>query len=443
MKKTKTLLIIFIFCLLAGLIFPMSVNNVYASEGNEVILNFGDGIIHDGYVDYPDIGKIQLFKDDVIVSNIYNDMKIDLDAANYQFNITEYAVVEKPNSVATEGKVRLVINKWYYATSDQTFKLDTNKFYGTLNIKLERTHTVVNTKVENVFTNLKPVEVIDLSKEYVIDFSKNDDLTNSLKLFADLEKTLYYKNEDGKLEETTNTDEAIIKIVGDKNLNKATIIAVNVGNKKEEKLDSLKVVYTGAKLTYVGQDDNIIDEIRTDYYTVCEYKFTFKYVKDEVEPKEYKVIEGANQTYTIDESKNATFRVDAEYNLFTNGGKVYVDNILVDSKNYTSKSGSTIVTLKYDYLKTLSIGEHTLKIAFTNGGEATTKFTIKEQPQNTEEGNKNTQKEEQQENTTKNDEVNVNNNSNPKTGDNIIEYIAIFTVSAVGILTLAVVNRKK
>ncbi len=114
---------------------------------------------------------------------------------------------------------------------------------------------------------------------------------------------------------------------------------------------------------------------RTDYYTRCTYEFTFQYVKEEVSPKEYKFTEGANQTYTIDESKNATFRVDADYSLFTN--KVYVDNKLVDSTNYDSKSGSTVITLKDEYLKTLSVGEHTLKVAFSDNGEAITKFTIK------------------------------------------------------------------
>ena len=44
-------------------------------------------------------------------------------------------------------------------------------------------------------------EILDLSKEYVIDFSKTDDLTQVLKAFADLDKTLYYKiADDGDLE---------------------------------------------------------------------------------------------------------------------------------------------------------------------------------------------------------------------------------------------------
>jgi len=89
----------------------------------------------------------------------------------------------------------------------------------------------------------------------------------------------------------------------------------------------------------------------------------------------YEYIEGANQTYTIGED-GATFRINADYSLFENGGKVYVDDTLVSSDNYSSKTGSTIITFTKDYMSSLPEGEHTLKVAFNNGGSATTKFTV-------------------------------------------------------------------
>lgn len=194
-------------------------------------------------------------------------------------------------------------------------------------------------------------------------------------------------------------------------------------------------------MNYDGTDGGIINETRTDYYTRCTYEFTFQYAKEEVNPKEYKFIEGANQTYTIDESKNATFRMDADYSLFTN--KVYVDNKLVDSTNYDSKTGSTVITLKDEYLKTLSVGEHTLKVAFSDNGEAITKFTIKEKQQNTNtEDNKNEQKQENN-NLTNNDVQKENTIANPKTGDNVIVYFVMFSIALLGIITLAIVNVKR
>ena len=449
MTKAKTLSILLIFSLLVSLIFP--INNVSAKSKNEVTLNFKGGTIHDGYVEFSKIGKLQLFKGDELVVNISNNMKIDLNEADYEFVIQEISA-EDTGSAVGSTPLKLNINNWYYpmttivGESKSKFKLESSKFSGTLDIKLERIRTVVNTKVENVYNNISSKGVIDLTsgKEYVIDFSKNDELTEGLKSFADLDKTLYYKNVNGGLLTTDNESEAVIKIVGNKSENKAILTALNVGTKKSEVFKGFHTQYTGSALNYDGTDGGIINETRFDYYTRCKYEFTFQYVKEEAEAKEYKVIEGANQTYTIDESKNATFRIDADYSLFTN--KVYVDNKLVDSTNYDSKSGSTVITLKDEYLKKLSVGEHTLKVAFSDNGEATTKFTIKEKQQDeTPEDSKNTEKEVQPENNnvTKNDIQKNNTNANPKTGDNVIVYAVSFAIALLGIITLVIVNNTK
>lgn len=452
MKKTKILSILFILCLLVSLIFPIT--TVYAESKNEVTLNFKGGTIHDGYVEYSKKAKVQLFKGEDLVTNISNNMVIDLNEADYEFVIQEIPA-EDTGSVVGPAPVKLNINDWYYATttlnSKVIFKLESSKFSGTLDVKLVRTRTVVNTTVKNVYNDISSKGVIDLTggQEYVIDFSKDDELTNGLKSFADLDKTLYYKRDNEGLLATDNESEAVIKIVGNKSENKAILTAVNVGTKKSEGFKGFHTKYTGSALNYDGTDGGIINETRTDYYTRCTYEFTFQYVKEEVSPKEYEFTEGANQTYTIDESKDATFRIDADYSLFTN--KVYVDDKLIDSTNYDSKTGSTVITLKDEYLKTLSVGEHTLKVAFSDNGEAITKFTIKEKQQNeTPEDNKNTgstentEKEEQPENNNvTNNDVQKENTNNPKTGDNVIVYAVLFAIALLGIITLIIVNNTK
>lgn len=460
MVKAKALSILFMFCLLVSLIFPMSISKVYAESKNEVTLNFKGGTIHDGYVEYSKIGKLQLFKGEELVTNISNNMVIDLNEAEYKFVIEE--IPAEAVGVTKPAPVRLNINHWYYpimttivGETRSTFELESSKFSRTLDVKLERIRAAVNTKVENVYENITSKGVIDLTdgKEYVIDFSKSDELAEGLKSFADLEKTLYYKNVNGGLLTTDNVSEAVIKIVGNKSENKAILTAVNVGTKKSENFKGFHTKYTGSALNYDGTDGGIINETRTDYYTRCTYEFTFQYVKKEAEAKEYKFIEGANQTYIIGKSKNATFRIEADYSLFTN--KVYVDEKLVDSTNYDSKSGSTVITLKDEYLKTLSVGEHSLKVAFLNDGKAITKFTIKEKQQNevpkdnkntenTEntENNKNEEKQENK-NLTNNDVQNDNTNANPKTGDNIIVYVAMFAIALLGIIALILVNNAK
>ena len=452
MRRTKELLILFIICLFALFIFQMTINKAYAETKNEVTINFDGGTIHDGYVEYSKIGKLQLFRGDELVTNISNGMKIDLNEANYKFVIEE---IEDTSVSGANIPIKLNINNWYYpittilGEAKSTFKLESSEFSGTLDVKLVRAVTAINTKVENVYENITSKGVIDLTdgKEYVIDFSKNDELTEGLKSFADLDKTLYYQKFNESLLVTNNESVAVIKIVGNRSENKAILTAVNVGNKKSEVFKGLHTKYTGSKLTYAGSDGGILNEIRTDYYTKCTYEFTFQYVKEDVNAKEYKFIEGANQIYTIDESKNATFKIDADYSLFTN--KVYVDNKLINSTNYDSKSGSTVITLKDEYLKTLSAGEHTLKVAFSDNGEAITKFTIKEKRQNTNiEDNTNTENNKNEEkqgnnNLTSNDIQKDNTIANPKTGDNVITYAVLFAIALLGIITLIIVNNTK
>lgn len=158
-------------------------------------------------------------------------------------------------------------------------------------------------------------------------------------------------------------------------------------------------------------------------------------IKVVVEKIEYKVIEGAEQTYTITEDTEARFRIDADYSLFNN--KVYVDNVLVDSSNYTSKSGSTIIVLNKDYVDTLAVGEHTLKVAFADGGEAKTTFTIARKAENNNNNENNTPSKPEDKEEMK------DNGSNPKTGDNIMLYVAIASMSIIGLGATTIVAKKK
>ena len=142
----------------------------------------------------------------------------------------------------------------------------------------------------------------------------------------------------------------------------------------------------------------------------------------------------ANQKYTINENDTLTFRINADYSLFENGGKVYVDDKLVSTDNYSSKSGSTIITFTKDYMSSLSEGEHTLKVAFNNGGTATTKFTVAKASTTTEETTPTSTTETAKEITTSN---------NPKTGDNIITIFSIFAIATLGAFTTIKLNKNR
>lgn len=90
---------------------------------------------------------------------------------------------------------------------------------------------------------------------------------------------------------------------------------------------------------------------------------------------DFKVIitAGANGSWQKGTKDGLTFTSNAAYKHFQ---KVQVDGKDLDASNYTVKEGSTIVTLKTEYLETLSVGKHTLAIV-SETGTATTEFTIK------------------------------------------------------------------
>lgn len=408
-----------IFSIIVAFAMVLGVN---ATEKNEVTLNFEGGIIHNDYIEYSKVANVQVFKDDNLVVDISNNMVIDLNESEYKFVIEE--IENETVGVTKPGAVRLKINNWYYPISTSivegtkpSFKLESSKFNGKLNIKFEKANIAINTKVENIYNDISSKGVVDLTngKEYVIDFSKNDELTEGLKSFADLEKTLYYKRSNNGLLLTDNENEAVIKIVGNKTKNNAILTAINVGNKKSDVFKGFHMQYTGAALDYNSTSDGIIYETRFDYYTRCTYEFTFKYVEDIPEVKEYQVIEGANQKYTIDKDSDMTFRIDADYSLFDK--KVYIDNELVDVNNYTSKEGSTIIVFNKDYVSTLNVGKHTLKVVFSDNNEALTNFEIIKEE--------------------KNEII-----KNPETIDNIEKYIAIGIVAVIGIIGSTLLIRK-
>lgn len=74
----------------------------------------------------------------------------------------------------------------------------------------------------------------------------------------------------------------------------------------------------------------------------------------------------------ITSASDITFRSDADFTKFVS---VKVDGNDVAPENYTVVSGSTVVTLKADYVKTLANGTHTLDINSIDG-KASCKFTV-------------------------------------------------------------------
>ena len=145
---------------------------------------------------------------------------------------------------------------------------------------------------------------------------------------------------------------------------------------------------------------------------------------------EYKITDGANGAYTKNTDGTLTFRANGDFSKFVG---VKVDGNTISADKYTAVSGSTVVTLNSNYLGTLSVGEHTLSIVYTDG-ECSTSFEIKA-AQN---GGGSTVPE-------KSDKGNANSEKSPKTADNgnITLWIALLFING-GVMTCAaLIGRKK
>lgn len=176
------------------------------------------------------------------------------------------------------------------------------------------------------------------------------------------------------------------------------------------------------KLNYSFTIDDLVEG---DYATIAP-AFVENY-------KPYEVIDGAKQR--VINGNEAEFEIDADYNLFIDGGEVFVDDIefpLQPQNDYASKPGSTIITLTKNFISSLSEGEHTLKVMFNDNNTATTSFTVTKNTSNTE----------------NNTIPNISTNDEnviipPQTGDNLIYYISMIVPSFVGLNGIILVCRKK
>ena len=149
---------------------------------------------------------------------------------------------------------------------------------------------------------------------------------------------------------------------------------------------------------------------------------------------DYKMIEGANGTWTQNSNGTLVFRANGDFSKFTG---VKVDGTLIDAKNYTAVSGSTVITLKADYLKTLSAGTHKITVVYTDG-ECSANFEVKkaasEQTKPTE-GDKT--------DTTK--PAGGKDTISPQTGDNsnLALWFVVLFVSGAGVLGTTVYSKRK
>lgn len=167
---------------------------------------------------------------------------------------------------------------------------------------------------------------------------------------------------------------------------------------------------------------------------------------------EYRIIDGANSSWTQNTDGTVVIRGNGEFSRFH---AVKVDGKVIDPANYEAKEGSTIITLKGEYLKTLATGSHTFAIVWDNG-IAGTSFTVAANTSGNHSGNNNNNDSNHgSDNSGNNDSGNTAGTAAntatasaqeldkvPATGDASGIWLALFAVSLSGWAVMMVLKRK-
>ena len=177
----------------------------------------------------------------------------------------------------------------------------------------------VDTTVRNNFTDFNVTDDINLTigEDYIIDFTKEDNLSYALRSMVDLEKTKYYQfanSDKNSLIETENISDAFLKIVGNKAENKAVMTLVDEANAGASyPLQFMRIKHTGTMLTYLGADydeqtgNTVIKEIRDDYYTRYHFNCKLTLNTPDIESGIIKNIRIDNATLSFKTNETPTF----------------------------------------------------------------------------------------------------------------------------------------
>lgn len=181
--------------------------------------------------------------------------------------------------------------------------------------------------------------------------------------------------------------------------------------------------------------------------------FTVK--KQIIDPnKNYFISNTDNQEFTLGKDTTLSFVIDSNRSYGI---------VLVDGKELSESKGDytwnfvegiyPYIELSEDYMKTLSVGTHTIKVIVDNGIEDETTFTIKEKENVDDTNNKDDEDDtiiendkdnnivednEIADNEIENNDVISNPSNNPQTGDNILVFIGLLLMS----VTIIIITSK-
>ncbi len=148
----------------------------------------------------------------------------------------------------------------------------------------------------------------------------------------------------------------------------------------DDQIAALKDGLEGANAV-LAKESPVYDEVREANVTLIMAILD----ADEVISLHFTIIEGEDIVWLTNSDKSITIRIRQEgiydwaYELFCDAGKtITIDGEALPEGAADFSKGSLIIEIMPDFLKTLSKGEHTLKVVFDNGVTMEIKFTIRD-----------------------------------------------------------------
>lgn len=252
--------------------------------------------------------------------------------------------------------------------------------------------TIVNTTVENVYTDTEQFETLALTKGTNTFEGMGSYMGNGERDQAEGTMTVQFSGLDTPVSITYSVaNDAVTMTV----VNYDQLPDGVYSSEYREQKDKMTTTYTGSKLTYNGTDTDYeedgstvtrINETRTDYYTRNHVMVAFTLTVGDAP-----VVPSGGSSYsgpyitallTAPNAKSATDYSGGIYGLtfkssagFSSFQGVQVDGKTIDKSCYIAEEGSIEVYLKAVYLRTLAAGKHTVTI-LSSQGNTTAEFTI-------------------------------------------------------------------
>ena len=339
------------------------------------------------------------------IETYYEDLFLEV-AKNKEFNEEEtyYQLVGGYNLEVVEDPKEEDLNKYFVEMNNPTEEVIVK--------------TLEGNKIQPIIDSLVYAPYVEkIGDNYYIVAQLNDETTN--KLIYELYDINGKKIEiSDKILRINYISDDLLVLYGVNNTSVYNTRLEKLYDIKIENIDTFDYLFSKNHTSYLLAWDNV--NYKEKFYNLYEY-----IVLDEVEEA------------TSDKDISIRFS-----GLLDRLEKVYLNDKELDKENYILKSGSTIVTLKSEFLKTLKEGDYVLKVEYNDGTTLSSTFKLKEVKN---EVIVEDEKEEiKNEESTDKEVVDTQESPKvPKTLDNIYTHLLLSIISVITILfTIKSIKRK-